>query len=105
MRKMNIAGLIALLVLAYACSPTPPWSKWMEKGPPPGKEYTPLYVDGWKDGCHTGISAGANQWYKMYYKFRQDPLLAQNAIYYKGWKDAFDYCSRWAFQAARRPFF
>lgn len=82
--------------------------RWMEKGPPErkdGKEYNTLYVDGWKHGCETGISANTNQWYKMYYEFRQDPYKAQNEIYYKGWKDAFNYCGRYIYQwTARKGF-
>lgn len=102
MRTLLIAGLVLTLA---ACKATPPWASWMEEGPPPGREYTPLYVEGWKDGCHTGISAGANQWYKMHYKFKQDPILAQDPIYYKGWKDAFDYCARYQYQRSRGGFF
>lgn len=77
----------------------------MFEGPPPGKEYTPLYVEGWKDGCHTGVSATANYWYKMYYGFKQDPIKAQDRVYYKGWKDAFTYCNRWIYQWNRRRVF
>lgn len=83
--------------------PGPPWQAWMYEGPPPGREYTPVYVHGWKDGCHTGAAASGNHYYKFHFDFRQDAILAQNAVYYKGWKDAFDYCQRYLFQYQRRP--
>lgn len=74
---------------------------WMVKGPKPNKDGTPhdsMYVKGWQDGCHTGISAVSNAWYKFYYQFRQDWELAQNQVYYKGWKDSFNYCQRYLYQ-------
>lgn len=99
-RTLTILFLLAL----PACDALPPWHQWMEEGPPPGQEYTPLYVEGWQDGCHSGIHATANNWYKMHYSFRQDPYKAQDRVYYKGWKDAFDYCQRFMYQWKRRPY-
>lgn len=103
LRFFTICGLA--ICLLSGCNATPPWSSWMEKGPPPGRDYSPLYVEGWKHGCHTGISSSANQWYKMHYGFQQDPILAQDPIYYKGWKDSYDYCSRYIHQRNRQGFF
>lgn len=79
----------------------PPHMVWAEKGPKPrkdGKPHNELYVEGWRDGCHSGISATANDWYKFFYDFRQDAQKAQNTVYYKGWKDAFTYCQRYMYQ-------
>jgi len=87
-----------------ACRAGPPWKQWMFNGPPPGREYTPLYAEGWRHGCESGASATTNHWYKFHYKFSQDPIKAQNRVYYKGWKDAFDYCQRYIYQYERRPF-
>lgn len=73
----------------------------MYDGPPPredGKPYNELYVKGWKDGCATGVSASTNSWYKFHYKFQQDAMLAQDNIYYKGWRDSYTYCSRYIFE-------
>ncbi len=69
---------------------------------PPGP---PNFKQGWKDGCETGISATANQYQKMFYKFKQDSALAQDPTYYTGWKTAFDYCQRYMFQYLKREFF
>lgn len=107
-RRLRAAVLISAAVLALsACRAGPPWQAWMFDGPPPveGKEYNPLYVEGWVAGCETGASAAANHWYKFKYKFRQDAILAQNRVYYKGWKDAFDYCQRYIHQYDRQRFF
>ena len=104
---MKILLYIAILFSLNACehfdmaNPVPPHMRWMEKGPKPnpnGKPHNPLYVDGWVDGCHTGISASANSWYKSHYKFKQDAYKAQETVYYKGWKDAFNYCNRYIYQ-------
>lgn len=79
----------------------PPHMRWAEEGPKPnkdGKPHDPLYSEGWVDGCHTGISAAANSWYRSYYHFKQDAYKAQNIKYYKGWKDAFSYCNRYLYQ-------
>ncbi len=99
--------LTTLLVLMLsACSPFPPWARKLEKGPPSmgDKEYNPLYLQGWQDGCHSGISASTNLWYKFQYGFKQNAELAQDTVYYKGWKDAFDLCQRYTYQYRRRPF-
>lgn len=98
--RWNIIILSAILLAG--CQAGAPWKRWMFEGPPPGKEYTPLYVEGWKHGCESGTSATTNQWYKFNYKFQQDALKAQNRVYYKGWKDAFDYCQRFMYQYYKR---
>lgn len=105
--RFNMKNIVAIMLLAVviSCRPGPPWQAWMYKGPPPGQEYTPLYVDGWKDGCASGTSASANAWYSFFAGFKQDPIKAQNRVYYKGWKDAFDYCQRYIHQYNARRLF
>ncbi len=108
---MRILAITLMLFMVTACQKGmlgtqagPPWQQWMYEGPPKveGKDYQPLYVEGWRHGCESGTSASANQWYKFFYKFQQDAVLAQNRVYYKGWKDAFDYCQRYIYQYTRR---
>lgn len=79
---------------------------WMYEGPPNADErdYPPLYVEGWKHGCESGVSAQVNHFYKFKYKFKQDYQLAQNSVYYKGWKDSFDYCQKYINQYYTREF-
>lgn len=118
MKVSNIV-IVTLIVMLSGCSgfslsdysfksPLPPWQRWMEKGPPGytdgTKKYDPDYVDGWIDGCHTGIGAVAPVFYAQFYTFSQDPLRAQEPIYYKGWKDALDYCNRYTYEYRRRKF-
>ncbi len=85
--------------------PGSPTMRWMYDGPPSrddGKQYPPMYVDGWKDGCETGASANTNDFYKYYNHFKQDWKKAQDDVYYKGWKDAFSYCGRYIYQYYRK---
>jgi hypothetical protein len=100
MRKYitKLSMICVILVTISACTAVPTWRQWMLEGPPPGQEYPPLYIEGWQDGCESGISASSNQWYKLHYSFQQDPYKAQDRVYYKGWKDAFDYCQRYMYQ-------
>ena len=103
-KLLNLIVAILIVGIMSACTAGPPWAEWMFEGPPKkeGVTYPPLYVKGWQDGCHTGTSGSANHWYKFNYKFTQDWQLAQNRVYYKGWKDAFDYCQRYIYQYTRR---
>lgn len=98
--KQHIYHIIAFMVLVIAlsaCGSGPPWQQWMKEGPPPqdGVEYPADYVDGWKDGCETGISSNTNHLYKFMYDYKQDSSRILNDVYYRGWKDAFDYCQRY----------
>lgn len=93
-------------LLVTSCSwlkPGPPWQAWMYEGPP-GDNSTlpPLYLEGWKDGCHTGVHTNTAIIYKPFFGWKQDPIKAQNRVYYKGWKDAFDYCQRYIWQYEKR---
>lgn len=84
--------------------PGSPQMRWIYDGPPKrtdGKEYPPLYVDGWKDGCETGAAANTNAFYKYMISFKQDWKKAQDEVYYKGWKDAWNYCGRYIYQYNR----
>ena len=100
-------GLIVMLMGGSGCTKSgPPWAHWMEDGPPKkeGVTYPPMYVKGWQDGCHTGISANTNLYYRFFYDFKQDASLVMNDIYYRGWKDAFDYCQRYTVAYYGRKF-
>ncbi len=110
---MRIIYVVTFALLLTGCNqietgltrPGPIWQQWMYDGPPPGQEYPPLYVLGWQHGCETGVAANANHYYKFYLRFRQDWQLAQNTVYYRGWRDAFDYCQRYMFEyLSRRTF-
>ena len=79
-------GLVCSLF--SGCHNVPVFNSWMFDHPPPGKEYPPIYVTGWQDGCETGAAVGANALYRFRYEFRQDWQLVTDRVYYAGWKDA-----------------
>lgn len=103
-------GYIFLLILSLsACRSGAPWMQAMMDGPPQrqgtsNEELPPVYVKGWKEGCETGVSANTNSLAKFAYKYRQDASLVMNDIYYRGWKDAFDYCQRYTRMYYARQF-
>lgn len=104
--RMKWIIMLCIVVLLAGCRTGPPWQAWRFEGPQDmdEREYPPLYIQGWQDGCESGTSGSANHYYKFFYKFKQDATLAQNRIYYKGWKDAFDYCQRYTSQWNFRRF-
>lgn len=68
-----------------------PFTLTME--PPPGP---PIYQQGFRDGCESGYSGYSKSFNKMFWRWKQDPELAQNETYYKIWKDAYGYCAQYA---------
>ena len=75
---------------------------WMQDMLNQGPEGPTNFRKGWRDGCETGISATANRLQRVFYDFKQDFALAQDPVYYKGWKAAYNYCQRYVFQYLRR---
>ncbi len=75
---------------------------WMQNMLTQGPEGPTNFRKGWRDGCETGFSATSNRFQRGFYQFRQDYALAQDPVYYTGWKTAFDYCQRYVFQYLRR---
>lgn len=57
---------------------------------------SPDFKQGWKDGCETGMSAGANNFYKMFYRSNaSDGWKAVKSSDYKtAWDNAFWFCYR-----------
>lgn len=110
-KRSSLSLLCSLLFLLSSCDyfdlsrAGPPTMMWMFEGPPPKEDGSPHDADytlGWVHGCETGTSASTNHWYKQFYHFRQDAYKAQTPKYYKGWKDAYTYCSRYIFQWNRK---
>lgn len=71
-----------------------PWKQDLLNEGPPGP---PKFQQGWKDGCETAISANTNSLLKFSYTFKQDGYLAQDPVYYAGWKTAWEYCMKYTF--------
>jgi hypothetical protein len=92
-----------MLVSLSACTSKPrvgaPWMQDLLNQGPPGPT---LFQEGWRDGCETGISVTSNAFQRHFYSFKQNSELAQNEIYYSGWKNAYNFCQRYVFQYLRR---
>ena len=61
----------------------------------------PEYMEGWKDGCESGLSAMTNDYYKTFYTFQQNNDLIGNELYYKAWKDTYHFCRHYAYGMLR----
>ncbi len=55
-------------------------------------EGPPEYVQGWNDGCESGLATYGNAYYRTFYHFKQDRNLVDNDLYYRTWSDAYNYC-------------
>ncbi|NDF12558.1 MAG: hypothetical protein EB060_07095 [Proteobacteria bacterium] len=95
---------VALLFLLTGCNPVmdgfKPGSVWMAQAP----EGPPEYVQGWKDGCESGMSAYGNSFYRTFYKFKQDPAMVKNETYYRTWQDSFNYCRHYTLANQKHGF-
>lgn len=54
------------------------------------------FLQGWRDGCEVGMSAGSNTFYKIFYRNnRVDGYKMSNSTDYKtAWSNSFWYCYR-----------
>lgn len=66
-------------------------------GAPP-KDADPEYLQGWNDGCETGLSTMVAGSYKSFYGFKQDAYKIKDQKYYQAWKDAYNYCRQYSFR-------
>ncbi len=59
--------------------------------PPEGP---PEYMQGWTDGCESGMDTYSTDLAKTFgfFDLKQDPKLRKNKMYYQVWKDAYLYC-------------
>ncbi len=64
---------------------------------------SPVYQQGFDDGCKTGLATMVSDAYKSFYGFKQDPYMVDNPVYYKAWKDAYQYCRQYAFRFTWDP--
>lgn len=109
----NIFTYSLLLVLLPSCDFTKenvlePINLWkprpygMEMEGP--KDASPIFKQGWKDGCETGLAAyGADHYRGLGYKFRQDVTQINNVEYYMAWQNSYRYC-RWYIWNFNRDF-
>lgn len=88
MKKLFV---ILVVLLLSACRPGGGMSI-INDGP---QEGPPELVQGYRDGCQSGISAYGNDYYKSLYPFKQDARLVGNKTYLTIWRDAYNYCRHW----------
>lgn len=97
-----LVGLLALMVLVSGCEGTKkalrpmPWL--LEQYP---KDAPKDYVDGWQAGCESGLASMTNDYFRTFYKFKSDPSRTTVSLYYKPWKDAYNYCRHYAYGPLR----
>ena len=73
MKKIKKIILITSCFLSLtACQNVPVWKYSMFERPEGNRNYPPVYISGWQDGCESGAEASANHLYRFKYKFRQD---------------------------------
>lgn len=100
----KIALLIIVLVAVNSCTgkifsensifaPHP-----LRMSGPDKSKGSPEYLQGWDDGCKTGLSTMVQGYYKSFYGFKQDPYMIGNPVYYKAWKDSYTYCRQYSFR-------
>lgn len=87
-KTLRYMVLILLMALTSTCKSmgTP---SGITTEPPPGP---PEYQQGYRDGCESGFASYGTPFHKVFNKFKQDPYLAQDPVYYQAWSDAFNYC-------------
>ena len=90
---------IILLVIAMSCTrnvgnmmPVRPVKQVEIKG-----NSSPDFKKGWQDGCETGMSAGSNTFYKMFYRSNAVDgwKMTRSNDYQTAWNNAFWFCYRY----------
>ncbi|MCB2081341.1 MAG: hypothetical protein H6908_02825 [Hyphomicrobiales bacterium] len=52
----------------------------------------PEFKQGWDDGCESGLHAYGNDYYRAFYKFKQDLKMVRHPLYFRAWTDGYQYC-------------
>lgn len=90
--------ILTLLCLLTACEGAPNAAKpmnWVFKHMP--EDAPPTYKSGWQDGCESGLTVKTNDFYRTFYRLKQDVNLIHDPYYYNAWKSSFDYCRTYAY--------
>ena len=84
---------IASLLLLFTLTGCGGWHGYnavsLDMTPPDGPE---IYRQGWIDGCKTGVASNTNDFYKLFTKIQQNPVMMKEEIYRRVWQDAYNYC-------------
>lgn len=93
--------LILILLLISSCDPR--IAQYLPERPHRSiipaleNEASPDFIQGWKDGCESGMSAGSNSFYKMFYRINKVDgfKMVKSGDYNTAWNNAWWYCVRY----------
>ena len=99
MRKILLySGFVFLLLIMSGCHNVPMWKYSMFDRPAGHKNYPPLYIKGWQDGCESGAETSSNHFYRLRYRFKQDWQMLNEPLYVRGWEEAYNQCRKYILQ-------
>jgi hypothetical protein len=84
------------LQLASACAPVPIGLTRDPPGPPE-------FVEGYHDGCDSGLAAFGNSYYKAFYHFTKRFDVVNDGLYQNGWEKGYQYCRQYAMKWTHKP--
>jgi hypothetical protein len=99
LNKFKIIALLLALLMFSSCQrwaanilidrPDSEFDKYL-------KDTSVEFVQGWKDGCETGMSNGISNFYRMFYRNNKADgyKMTSSADYKTAWGNAFWYCYR-----------
>jgi hypothetical protein len=76
----------ALLVLLLCTACTPLQLRFNKPEGPPE------YVQGFDDGCESGIAVDGDFWLKITHHLKKDPNYMNDQNYTRGWNEGFSFC-------------
>lgn len=109
MKNLHFVILISSLFLTSSCQ------RWIAdkylKGRPSAEfmksfaDASPEFLQGWEDGCETGMAGGSNTFYKMFYRNNamDGYKMTSSSEYKTAWGNAFWYCYRYDAVKAKSP--
>jgi hypothetical protein len=97
--RIKYTSLFIAIALQFlsACVPTPSGLTRNPDGPPD-------FVNGYHDGCDSGLAAFGNTYYKTFYKFTKRFENEDDELYQNGWEKGYQYCRQYAMKWTHGPF-
>jgi hypothetical protein len=97
MRISNFILIFPLVAhLICSCAPVPAGLTTDPPGPPD-------FVNGYHDGCDSGLAAFGNTYYKTFYKFTKRFNPTYDEPYQNGWEKGYQYCRQYAMKWTHGP--
>lgn len=94
--------LLLLVLLIPACATQSLATYGMPKAPKVGPRE---YVEGWKAGCQTGMTAYSSDYLRSRYSANVDGNRMADPVYNKGWELGLSYCQYYASTYLSNPEF